>query len=206
MPTSGASPASAAYASATGTAYAASVTPATPSARSDAAVHGRAAARTRGVRFERDSVVLRGDIAGRSARRRAARTSDHEPAAAFLPFGAATTACAYRRDVARRHSRERASSPQGSSLGHAHRRDPSSDLVKGDRCGKTVYQSSARAVADDLRHVVASLIVGGGAGNLDVVAQHMGTSVRTLQRRLRAVGVTYSEVVQQARCAAAEWM
>ncbi len=78
--------------------------------------------------------------------------------------------------------------------------------MKGDRCGKTVYQSSARAVADDLRHVVASLIVGGGAGNLDVVAQHMGTSVRTLQRRLRAVGVTYSEVVQQARCAAAEWM
>ena len=34
----------------------------------------------------------------------------------------------------------------------------------------------------------------------------METSVRTLQRRLRAAGLTYSQVVQQARRAAAQQM
>ncbi len=34
----------------------------------------------------------------------------------------------------------------------------------------------------------------------------MGTSVRTLQRRLRAMGLTYSELVRRARRAAAQRM
>jgi AraC-like DNA-binding protein len=34
----------------------------------------------------------------------------------------------------------------------------------------------------------------------------MGTSVRTLQRRLRATGLTYTEIAQRARCAEAQRM
>lgn len=34
----------------------------------------------------------------------------------------------------------------------------------------------------------------------------MGTSVRTLQRRLTTSGVTYSQIVQNVRCAAARRM
>ena len=44
------------------------------------------------------------------------------------------------------------------------------------------------------------------AANIEVVAEAMGTSVRTLQRRLRATGLTYSEVLQRARRAAAQRM
>jgi AraC-like DNA-binding protein len=54
--------------------------------------------------------------------------------------------------------------------------------------------------------ITALLADAGRAANIDVVAKTMETSVRTLQRRLRATGVTYSEVVQRARRAAAQRM
>jgi AraC-like DNA-binding protein len=45
---------------------------------------------------------------------------------------------------------------------------------------------------------------GGRSPEIQFVAAEMGTSVRTLQRRLRATGLTYGDVVQEARCAAAQ--
>lgn len=44
-----------------------------------------------------------------------------------------------------------------------------------------------------------------GDGHPDIhrVADRLGTSVRTLQRRLRSDGVTYADVVQRTRCAEA---
>jgi AraC-like DNA-binding protein len=42
--------------------------------------------------------------------------------------------------------------------------------------------------------------------DIDLVAENMGTSVRTLQRQLRAAGLTYSELVRRVRCAAAQRM
>jgi AraC-like DNA-binding protein len=50
------------------------------------------------------------------------------------------------------------------------------------------------------------LASGSGCVDIQLAAGRMGTSVRTLQRRLRATGVTYADVVQQARCAAARHM
>jgi len=44
------------------------------------------------------------------------------------------------------------------------------------------------------------------AASIALVAETMGTSVRTLQRRLRATGLTYSGVVQRARRTAAQRM
>jgi AraC-like DNA-binding protein len=38
------------------------------------------------------------------------------------------------------------------------------------------------------------------------VAETIGTSVRTLQRRMQTAGLTYGGVVQQTRCAAAQQM
>ena len=45
---------------------------------------------------------------------------------------------------------------------------------------------------------------GGRSPEIQSVAAEMGTSVRTLQRRLRATGSTYGDVVQRTRCAAAQ--
>jgi AraC-like DNA-binding protein len=58
-----------------------------------------------------------------------------------------------------------------------------------------------------VRQVVSILLASGtGYPDIQLVADRVGTSVRTLQRRLRATGVTYADVVQQARCAAARQM
>lgn len=55
-----------------------------------------------------------------------------------------------------------------------------------------------------LRAVVAALIEDGAtAPDVHEVAEAMGTTVRTLQRRLHGTGLTYGGVVQQMRCAAA---
>jgi AraC-like DNA-binding protein len=53
------------------------------------------------------------------------------------------------------------------------------------------------------RIVAARLAVGQGSPDIQVVASRIGTSVRTLQRQLRAAGVTYAGVVQQTRCTVA---
>jgi AraC-like DNA-binding protein len=54
--------------------------------------------------------------------------------------------------------------------------------------------------------VATRLADGGGSSDIQEVAARMGTSVRTLQRRLRAGGATYAGVVQQARLTAARRM
>jgi AraC-like DNA-binding protein len=46
----------------------------------------------------------------------------------------------------------------------------------------------------------------GGPPDGHLVAHHVRTSVRTLQRRLRGRGQTYAGILQQTRCQAAEQM
>jgi AraC-like DNA-binding protein len=66
-------------------------------------------------------------------------------------------------------------------------------------------RSSPREIAERVRWVIGLLFAAGGRSpEIQSVAAEMGTSVRTLQRRLRATGSTYGDVVQQARCAAAQ--
>jgi AraC-like DNA-binding protein len=58
-----------------------------------------------------------------------------------------------------------------------------------------------------VQHLLADLLTSDGERpDIQVVAARMGTSVRTLQRRLLAEGLTYSHVLQEARCAAAREM
>jgi AraC-like DNA-binding protein len=58
-----------------------------------------------------------------------------------------------------------------------------------------------------VQQIITTLLAGASrAASIDLVAETMGTSVRTLQRRLRASGLTYSEVVQRARRSAAQRM
>ena len=64
----------------------------------------------------------------------------------------------------------------------------------------------ARDVTRRVREVIGDVVAKGGSPGIQQVAEAMATSVRTLQRRLRAAGVTYGSVVQEARCAAARRM
>ena len=71
--------------------------------------------------------------------------------------------------------------------------------------------SAHRSPAHDARHdahsVIRALLAdGSGHPSVQLVADRMGTSVRTLQRRLRASGVTYAVLVQEVRCATARRM
>jgi AraC-like DNA-binding protein len=50
------------------------------------------------------------------------------------------------------------------------------------------------------------MLVTGGAPAVGAVARAVRTSPRTLQRRLQEAGLTFAEVLQQARCVAAEQM
>jgi AraC-like DNA-binding protein len=69
------------------------------------------------------------------------------------------------------------------------------------------HDPSTRDVAQQVRQVVGGLVTyGAGAPNIHRVADSMGTSVRTLQRQLRAAGLTYAAVLRQERCAAARRM
>ena len=62
-------------------------------------------------------------------------------------------------------------------------------------------------VTHRVQHLLQDLLTSdGGRPDIQVVAARMGTSVRTLQRRLLAEGLTYSHVLQEARCAAAREM
>src|SRR5690242_19800515 len=74
------------------------------------------------------------------------------------------------------------------------------NAVAADR---TRSPALARDTGQRAEHIIATLLAGASrAASIDVVAETMGTSVRTLQRRLRAIGLTYSEVVRRARRAA----
>jgi AraC-like DNA-binding protein len=67
--------------------------------------------------------------------------------------------------------------------------------------------SSARAVAQCVDKIIRALLAEGrGTVGIELVAERMATSVRTLQRRLRATGLSYSGVVQRARRTAARQM
>lgn len=69
------------------------------------------------------------------------------------------------------------------------------------------HDADARDTDRRVQQIITTLLAGScRAASIDVVADTMGTSVRTLQRRLHASGVTYSEVVQRARRAAAQQM
>ena len=69
------------------------------------------------------------------------------------------------------------------------------------------HNAAARDVAQRVRHVVGTIIAGGhGTPDIESTAATMRTSVRTLQRRLHATGLTYAGLVQQVRHAAARRM
>jgi AraC-like DNA-binding protein len=62
-------------------------------------------------------------------------------------------------------------------------------------------------MAERVRRVVSVLISdGGGSPAIHLVAETMGTSVRTLQRRLYGSGITYAAVARQVRCETARRM
>jgi AraC-like DNA-binding protein len=64
--------------------------------------------------------------------------------------------------------------------------------------------SPARNVAQRVRRIIGVLVARGrGSPDIQLVADAMETSVRTLQRRLHASGLTYASVLQETRLAAA---
>jgi len=65
---------------------------------------------------------------------------------------------------------------------------------------------STRDIGRSVERIITSPRGGSGRPSIVRVAETMATSVRTLQRRLHAAGLTYSQVVQQARRAAAQRM
>jgi AraC-like DNA-binding protein len=58
-------------------------------------------------------------------------------------------------------------------------------------------------VVSTLRRALARRVAGGNT-QVSAVSRHLGTSVRTLQRRLAAAGTSYHEVLDRSRCDAAE--
>ncbi len=54
-----------------------------------------------------------------------------------------------------------------------------------------------------MRKVVTLLLLAGSTADVHLVAETLGTSARTLQRRLQAGGLTFAGVVRRARYAAA---
>ena len=66
--------------------------------------------------------------------------------------------------------------------------------------------ASVPDLAHRVRQILGVLFGEGSSPDIAIVAERIGTSVRTLQRRLRARRVTYAGVVQDARCTAARAM
>ena len=66
-------------------------------------------------------------------------------------------------------------------------------------------ESPARNVAQRVGKAILRVLAdGSGPPGIDLVAERMGTSIRTLQRRLTTAGLTYTQILQSARCAAAQ--
>jgi len=65
---------------------------------------------------------------------------------------------------------------------------------------------SARDAVQRVLQVITALLAEGGVASIAIVADRMETSVRTLQRRLHETGLTYSDVAQRVRHAAATRM
>ena len=84
------------------------------------------------------------------------------------------------------------------------RRDPVLQEIL-ERHASHLLEGLPRAddVVSELRRVLARRVAQGDS-RLSAVARDLATSVRTLQRRLNAAGVSYQEVLEQTRCDAAE--
>ncbi|MDJ0897094.1 MAG: AraC family transcriptional regulator ligand-binding domain-containing protein [Alphaproteobacteria bacterium] len=61
----------------------------------------------------------------------------------------------------------------------------------------------AHSFVDTLRQLVGTLLTEEGAPRIETIAEIAGTSVRSLQRRLAANGLSHTEIVDQARYQAA---
>ena len=81
-----------------------------------------------------------------------------------------------------------------------------------EQCGAREHMAARpKATTGDIgqhvRRVIGVLVTSGrGSPGIRLVAEAVGTSVRTLQRRLHERGLTYGDVVQHARLAAARRM
>jgi len=65
------------------------------------------------------------------------------------------------------------------------------------------YALAMDGLALDVRRVIASRMANGEI-DISIVARHLGTSTRTLQRRLAAAGLSYQELLDETRREAAE--
>ena len=65
--------------------------------------------------------------------------------------------------------------------------------------------SSPPGLGQRARQIVMALLAD-GSSDAHLAAERMGISVRTLQRWLRAAGLTYAGVAREARCAVARQM
>lgn len=74
------------------------------------------------------------------------------------------------------------------------------------RRGKGALHESSPGDFQRRVHQVVTALAEGGPPKVHQVASCVGTSVRTLQRRLRSAGGSYAGVLQQVRCQAAEQM
>jgi AraC-like DNA-binding protein len=84
------------------------------------------------------------------------------------------------------------------------RRDPALQSVLERHAAETLARiPSGDDVVSELRRVLAKR-VSGGETRASAVARDLGTSTRTLQRRLAAAGTSYQEVLDRSRCEAAD--
>jgi AraC-like DNA-binding protein len=84
------------------------------------------------------------------------------------------------------------------------RRDPVLQGVLERHAAEVLARLPQRTdVVSELRRTLATRIARGDV-RLATVARALGSSVRTLQRRLEEAGSSYQEVLEQARCDAAE--
>jgi AraC-like DNA-binding protein len=84
------------------------------------------------------------------------------------------------------------------------RRDPILQGVLERHAAEIVARIPAgEGIVTELRRVLAKRVAGGDT-RVSAVARDLGTSVRTLQRRLAAAGVSYQRALDQSRCEVAE--
>jgi AraC-like DNA-binding protein len=84
------------------------------------------------------------------------------------------------------------------------RRDPILQSVLERHAADVVAKIPAGDdVVSQLRRVLARRVAGGET-SVSATARDLGTSVRTLQRRLATTGISYQELLDQSRCEAAE--
>jgi AraC-like DNA-binding protein len=81
---------------------------------------------------------------------------------------------------------------------------PARRIEQGQGGSSPKTEPASRDLGQRVQELVGAMLAhGGGAPDIRRVADTIGTSVRTLQRRLQATGSTYGAAVEQARSAAA---